>query len=146
MWKLSLFWIFLAARQMALIRTWLSARDTESLEVLNFIFTCILYWGGKHSIFNHNFSHSASFCRVLEKTDVFQCRPSIQVAAGHFRPRVQTRHRLCSDQLNECTPPTEPAPLKLHMKPLTIQCFRLCSFFDVCKAETVKASFQSFCK
>lgn len=101
---------------------------------------------GANIIFNHIFSHSASFFPPLERTDIFQCSSSIQLAAGHFRPRVQTCHRLCSDQLNECTQPTEPAPLKAHRRPLTIQSFRLCGFFNICKAEAVIRFFQSFCK
>ena len=146
MWKLSLLCFFLAARWMAWILTWLLARDTERLEVLNFIFACILHWGGKHSIFIHYFCHSASFFPLLERTGIFLCSPSMQVAAGHFRPRVQTCRRLCSDQLNKCTPPTESAPLKARMNPLTVQCFRLCGFCNICKARTVKASFWSFWK
>lgn len=145
MWKLPLCCIFLVMRQVPWIHTWLSFRDAERLEVLNFIFTCILLWGGKYFIFSHNFSHCTSlFFSILDRTDVSQHSPSSQVSAGHFRPGFQTCCRLCSDHLKESTPPTQAVPLKVRMELLTIQYLRLCSFFNICEPESVKASFQSW--
>lgn len=118
-------------------------RKTGSVK---FYFYLYFVLSGKTLIFNHNFSHSAAFFLILERTHILQCSPSVQVAVGHFRPGFQRFHRLCSDQLNKSTPPIEPPPLKVHTKPLTIQCFRLSGCFNICKAETVKASLQSFCK
>lgn len=84
------------------------------------------------------------FFPILARTDSSQCGPSSQVSAGHFRSGVQTCRRLCSDQLNELTSPTEPVPLKVQMKLLTIQGLRLYSFIRICKPESVTSSFQSW--
>lgn len=144
MWNSSLFCVFLAGRQTAWICTWLSARDTVRPELSNLIFTWILYWGAD-TLFLIIISPTAlPYFPVLERIDIFQGSPAVQVAAEHFRPRVQTCHRLCGDQLNECVAPTEPAPLKVPMESLAVQHFRLCSFFNICKAEVVEASLQFF--